>query len=190
MRRKVLVSLLCSLLLTLAGCGKRAATQSITNTSQESGQAKFDVCGLIEKAEIEAIQGSPIKETKSSARSEGDLRISQCFYTAAESKRSVNLALIQKNTDQQTKRSPRDFWKETFEREQKAAGDEREVSAPPKKIDAIGEEAYWTSNRFRRHPLCFKERLFISISVGGRTPRRARSINRKRWPRQPSSTCR
>jgi len=30
----------------------------------------------------------------------------------------------------------------TFEREQKAAGDEREASAPPKKIDDIGEGAY------------------------------------------------
>jgi hypothetical protein len=48
MRRKVLVSLLCSLLLTLAGCGKRAATQSITNTNRESGLGKFYVCGLIE----------------------------------------------------------------------------------------------------------------------------------------------
>jgi hypothetical protein len=88
MRRKVLVSLLCSLSLALAGCEKCAATQSITNTSHESGQAKFDVCGLIEKKEIEAIQRSPIKETKRSARSEGDLRISQIFYTAAESNRS------------------------------------------------------------------------------------------------------
>ena len=71
MRRKVLVSLLCCLSLALAGCEKRAATQSITTASQESGQAKFDVCGLSKKAEIEAIQGSPIKETKSSARTFG-----------------------------------------------------------------------------------------------------------------------
>ena len=46
MRRKVVVSLLCCLSLALAGCEKRAATQLITNTSQESGQTKFDVCGL------------------------------------------------------------------------------------------------------------------------------------------------
>ena len=55
MRGKVFVFLLFSLLLTLAGCEKRAATQPITNTSQESGQTKFDVCGLIEKVEIEAV---------------------------------------------------------------------------------------------------------------------------------------
>jgi hypothetical protein len=52
---------------------------------------------LIEKAEIEAIQGSPIKETKSSARPEGDLRVSQCFYTEADFSRSVTLALFQRS---------------------------------------------------------------------------------------------
>src|SRR5260370_21899231 len=164
MRRKVLVSLLCSLSLASGGCEKRAASQSIPKTSQESGQAKFDVCGLIEKEEIEAVQGSPIKETKSSARSEGDLRVSQCFYTAAEFSRSVNLAVIQRDPDQQAKRSPRDFWRETFGRyiggeeeresdkekresllDQAGAKGDKEQSAPPKKINRIGQEVYWTS---------------------------------------------
>jgi hypothetical protein len=144
MRRKVLVSLLCSLSLASGGCEKRAATQLITNTSQESGQTKFDVCRLIKKAEIEAVQGSPIKETRSSARSEGDVRISQCFYTAAEFSRSVNLAVIQRDPDRQAKRSPRDFWKETFDRKEGRATEEKEASATPKRINGIGEEAYWS----------------------------------------------
>ena len=71
MRKKVFVFLLFSLLLASGGCEKRPTAQSITTASQESGQAKFDVCGLSKKAEIEAIQGSPIKETKSSARTFG-----------------------------------------------------------------------------------------------------------------------
>src|SRR5437588_7192957 len=127
MRGKVFVFLLFSLLLTLAGCEKRAATQPITNTSPESGQTKFDVCGLIEKEEIEAVQRSPIKETKSSARSEGDLHVSQCFYTAAEFSRSVSLEVIQKDPDQPAKRSPRDFWKETFDRKEGRATEEKEA---------------------------------------------------------------
>jgi hypothetical protein len=167
MRRKVFFFLLCSLLLTLAGCGKRGATQSITNTSQESGQAKFDVCRLIEKEEIEAIQGSPIKETNTSARSEGGLRISQCFYTAAEFSRSVNVAVIQRDPDQQAKRSPRDFWKETFDRKEGRTTEEKEASAPPKKIDGIGEEAYWSPNRFGGVFYVLKGDAFVSISVGG-----------------------
>jgi len=186
MRRKVFVSLLCSLLLMLAGCEKRAATQSITNASQESGQVKFDVCGLIEKGEIEAIQGSPIKETKSSARSQGDFRISQCFYAAAEFSRSVSLAVIQRDPDHPAKRGPKDFWKETFDRysgeqeehegdkeereslrHQAGAGGEKEKSAPPKKIDGIGDEAYWSGSRFGGVLYVLKGDAFISVSLGG-----------------------
>jgi hypothetical protein len=161
------VSLLCSLLLTPAGCEKRATTQSISAASQESGQAKFDACGLIEKEEIEAIQGSPIMETKSSARPEGDLRVSQCFYTAAEFSRSVNLAVFERDPEQRTKRSPIDVWKETFDRKEGRATEEKEASAPPKKIDGIGEEAYWTSNRFGGVLYVLQKDAFISISVGG-----------------------
>jgi hypothetical protein len=179
MRRKVFVSLLSSLLLTPAGCERRATTQSISTASQESGQAKFDVCGLIEKEEIEAIQGSPIKETKSSALSQGDLRVSQCFYTAAEFSKSVNLALIQKDPDRQAPRSPKDFWKERFGRysgegkesdkvnKETERREEREESVPPKRIDGIGDEAFWASNRFGGTLYVLKEDVFISISLGG-----------------------
>jgi hypothetical protein len=77
---RVHVFVLCSLLLTSTGCEKHAATQSMSTASQESGQTKLDVCGLIEKAEIEAIQGSPIKETKSSARPEGSSRLAMFLH--------------------------------------------------------------------------------------------------------------
>jgi hypothetical protein len=82
--KSVLLSLLCALLLVPLGCKKRETTRPLTGSS-EPGEAKFDVCGLITKEQIEAIQGSPIKETKNSARSDGGFRVSQCFYTAESS---------------------------------------------------------------------------------------------------------
>ena len=121
------------------------------------------------------IQGSPIKETKSSASSGTGFRVSQCFYTAAEFSKSVSLAVTQKDPDHQAKRSPKDFWEETFGRFDKdekerdrarSEGEERE-SIPPKKIESIGEEAFWTSNRFGGILYVLKGDAFISISVGG-----------------------
>jgi hypothetical protein len=165
MGRTPLISFLCCL--ALAGCEKRASIQPVNAAAKKSVPIVSDACRLIEKKEVEAIQGSPIQETKSSARSDGDLRISQCFYTATESNRSVNLALIQRDTNQQTKRSPRDFWKETFDGDQAAPRGEKEASAPPKKIEGIGDEAYWTSNRFGGILYVLKNDVFISISVGG-----------------------
>ena len=185
MHTKKFVSLLCSLPLALAGCERRATPQSTTGAGQEPGQARFDACGLIAKEEIEAIQGSPIKETKSSARSDADFRISQCFYTAAEISKSVSLAVTQSDPHSSAKRSPRDFWKETFGRfaghEKEREGDqekkeslrdqarkeEREESTPPKKIDGIGDEAYWIATRVAGALYVLKNDMFIRISVGG-----------------------
>ena len=179
MRTEVFVSLLCFLPLSLAGCKKRETPPPVPRTSQESNQAQIDVCGLLTKAEIEAIQGSPIKETKSSALSDAAFRVSQCFYTATEFSKSVSLAVMQRDRGRPTTTSPRDFWKERFgrysgqekERDQDQAETERkrekEESVPPKKIESIGEEAFWTSNRFGGVLYVLKGDAFISISVGG-----------------------
>ena len=176
---KMFLSLLCSLSLVLAGCEKRAKTQPVSGTSQESAQAKFDVCELLKKEEIEAIQGSPIKETKSNRRPEGAFRVSQCFYTAAEFSKSVSLAMIQRDPDQPAERGPKDFWKERFghysgeekesdkDKRETQPKEEKEESIPPKKIEGVGEEAFWTGNRFGGVLYVLKGDAFISVSVGG-----------------------
>ena len=123
MRGKLWVALICCLLLVLAGCRKRERPQPVPRSSQESNRAQIDVCGLITDHEIEAIQGSPIKETKSSALSDTAFRVSQCFYTATEFSRSVSLAVMQQDPGRPTTTSPKDFWKERFGR---YSGDEKE----------------------------------------------------------------
>jgi hypothetical protein len=178
MRGKLWVALVCCLLLVLAGCRKRETAQPVPISSQESNRAQIDVCGLLTKEEIEAIQGSPIKETKSSARSDGTFRVSQCFYTATEFSRSVSLAVMQRGPGRPTTTSPKDFWKERFGRysdekerdkvkEEMEGNEEKEESLPPKKIDGIGDEAFWASNRFGGILYVLKGDTFISVSLGG-----------------------
>jgi len=186
MRRNVLVPFLCSLLIASPACKKRETPKPVPKASEKSNRVQIDVCRLITNQEIEAIQGSPIKETKSSARSDADFRISQCFYTAAEFSKSVSLAVTQGDPHSSAKRSPKDFWKKTFGRfegeakeseddkekkeslrDQARGRDEEETAVPPKKIDGIGEEAYWTGNRFGGALYVLKKDVFIRISVGG-----------------------
>ena len=184
------VSFVCCLLMLLAGCKKPPGIEPPSNPqspqSPESGSDKlFDACGLLEAKEIEAIQGSPIKETKNSAHSDGGLRVSQCFYTAAEFSKSVSLAVTESDPTSPGKRSPRDFWKQIFGRyaggEKEAEADreknespgdqarkeEREESIPPKKIEGIGDEAFWSGGHLGGALYVLKNDAFIRISVGG-----------------------
>ena len=190
MHEKIFVSLFC--LVALAGWGKAASADARAKKSPAStptpsaspavAAPKFDACALITKEEIEAIEGSPITDVKSSENSDGEFRVSQCFYTAKEYARSVSLAVTQSNPNKPGNRTPKDFWKETFgrfsggeaesEKEKKASPEperekgEKEKSAPPKKIAGLGEEAYWIGNRMGGTLYVLKKGAFIRVAVG------------------------
>jgi hypothetical protein len=184
---KLFVCLL-AMLLVFAGCKKRETIPPPPKSAnQESAAAQFDVCGLLKNEEIEAIQGSPIKETKNSGQSDGGFRIWQCFYMATEFNRSVSVAVTQSDPGSPVKRSPKEFWKETFGpyeieereregdkekreslREQTRERGEEEASIAPKRITGIGDEAFWTPNRMGGGALyVLKKDSFIRVSVGG-----------------------
>jgi hypothetical protein len=186
MRWYVLVLLSCSLIAVSAGCKKDEATQRASSAKQESNRAEFDVCALITKQEIEAIQRSPIKETKSSVRSDAGFRVSQCFYTAEDFSKSVSLAVTQRDPTSSGERSVKDFWNETFgrftdeEKESNATKEERErlreqprregeekAFIPPKTIDGIGDDAFWSPNPVGGAIYVLKKDVFIRISIGG-----------------------
>ena len=183
MRWYVSILFACSLIVVPAGCKKDEATQPVSSAKQESNHPEFDVCALITKQEIEAIQRSPIKETKSSVRSDAGFRVFQCFYTAEDFSKSVSLAVTQRDSASSGKRSVKDFWKETlgrFTHEEKESNGDREgfrqradgegeekVFIPPKKIDGIGEDAFWSPNPMGGAIYVLKKDAFIRISIGG-----------------------
>jgi hypothetical protein len=129
----LLFACLClSIELISSGCSKRRDA-TITR----------DACSLVSKQEVELIQQTSVKDAKNSERSDGTFRISQCLYTAAEFSKSVNLALIQTDPNQTSKRSPKDFWKEKFDpyenEEPNANRAEKEQGPAPKKITGLGD---------------------------------------------------
>jgi hypothetical protein len=149
-----------SLELISSGCTKR---QDATITR--------DACSLVPKEEVESVQQTSVNDAKNSERSDGTFRISQCLYTAAESSKSVTLALIQIDPNQTSTRSPKDFWKEKFDPYENEAPNanraEKEQGSPPKKIAGLGDEAFWVSNRFGGILYILKGNAFISIGIGG-----------------------
>jgi hypothetical protein len=159
--RCFLFACLClSLGLISSGCSKRRDA-TITR----------DACSLVSKEEVASIQQTSLKDAKSSERSDGTFRISQCLYSAAEFNKSVNLALIQADPNQTSKRSPKDFWKEKFDPYENEAPNanraEKEQGPEPKKITGLGDEAFWISNRFGGILYILKGDAFISIGIGG-----------------------
>jgi len=149
-----------SLALISSGCTKRPGA-TITR----------DACSLVSKDEVESVQQASVNDAKNSERSDGTFRISQCLYSAAEFSKSVNLALIQTDPNQTSKRNPKDFWKEKFDPYENEAPntnrDEREQGPAPKKITGLGDEAFWISNRFGGILYILKGDAFISIGIGG-----------------------
>jgi hypothetical protein len=150
-----------SLVVILCACKERRAT-AVTG----------DACSLLSKDEVGSVQAVQLNETKSSGHLDGNFRISQCLYTAAEFSKSVSLALIQRDPTQQGTRSPKDFWKEKFdpyenEEPKTNRDDEKEKGPAAKKIVGLGDEAYWVANRFGGILYVLKGDAFISIGIGG-----------------------
>ena len=161
MRRLLFVCLITAVLMIFCGCNQhRAAT------------VKRDACSLVSKEEVASIQAVPVNDMKSSERSDNLFRVSQCFYTTAESSKSVDLALVQRDPGKPTARSPKDFWKQKFdpyenEEPKTKSSDEKEQGPAPKHIVGLGDDAYWVPNRFGGILYVLKGGAFISVGLGG-----------------------
>jgi hypothetical protein len=161
MHRLLFMLLATALLMFLGGC-----------TKHEGAAVTRDACSLVSKQEIESVQAAPVNETKTSEHLDGVFLVSQCSYTAAEFSKSVTLALVRSDPKQGSARSPKDFWKEKFdpywdEEPKTNNGDEKEQGSVPKKVDGLGDDAYWVGNRLGGMLYVLKGDTFISIGVGG-----------------------
>jgi hypothetical protein len=176
------------LFLFTSGCKK--ATKSAAQPALASPAKpvvvgpKIDACSLLTSEEIQEVQGSPVTDKKSSEAPGGSFRTSQCYFAAAESSKSVSLSITQASPD--LNKSPRAYWEETFgqfdkkENEEEAEkkkreagaggkrrGEEEEERRPPKKIEGVGEEAFWSGNRFGGALYVLKKEMILRLSVGG-----------------------
>jgi hypothetical protein len=163
--------ILCSLL--LAGI-MSAVQKAAPNTTK---QAKPDACALLTSADIQAVQGDPVQETKPSSQPAGGLVMSQCLFRTAAPSKSVSLAVSSAGSV-----SPRAFWQKQFhsgqpergerEKDNPAAGrknakQEEEEATQPRAIKGVGEQAYWVGSPMVGALYVLKGDTFLRISVGG-----------------------
>jgi hypothetical protein len=175
MNRDCLIAI--ALLIALAGCQKR---ESAGPSRQPTN---IDACSLITGDEVQKIVGSPVKDTKPSSSSDDNFRLSQCFYSTETFNHSISLAVTERNPQSQKARDPKALWKETFARfeaqpeehegdKEKKQSLEREdedegKGQPPKKIEGVGDAAWWTANRVGGALYVLKGNVMLRIGIGG-----------------------
>lgn len=149
--------------------------------SSSQSKAKVDACALLTSAEIEGVQKETVKETKLSGSSNGGFSVSQCFFTLPTFTNSISLQVTQRGDDAAA-RDPREFWRETFHREQKSekerereqkerekrgGSEEEEEGAPPLKVSGVGDEAFWIGSRVGGALYVLKGNSYLRVSIGG-----------------------
>jgi hypothetical protein len=179
------------LFLSCEACKKSSETKSVPASSPiqdrriqqpSSTEPKIAACTLITTDEVGAIQGATITDAKTSEGPSGGLIMSQCYYSSKEPNMAVSLAVLQPNLRSSTGIEAREYWENTLRRraeesageaqredgDQKSErGEEEEKKNPPKKVDGVGEKAFWSGNRFGGALYVLKGDVFIRISVGG-----------------------
>ncbi len=183
MKRKPAIKLLLFALLFPA-VALRAGQAAAANRPAGSAK-KVDVCALLTSAEIKAVQGEPVKETKPSVQPSSSFLMSQCFFRTASFDKSVSLVLFTPDPAKPSAPGPREYWQKQFhppeqaekEKDEPAAGqakapkkteEERERQLrKPRPIDRLGEEAYWVGNPITGALYVLRGDTFLRISVGG-----------------------
>lgn len=171
MKKNLFRLILCVLLLASI----MSAAQKAANGPAK--QSRPDPCALLTSADIQAVQGDALQDTKPSTQPAGGLVMSQCLFRTASPSKSVSLALASPGSV-----SPRAFWQKQFqsgqhepveeEKDKAAAGhkDAKEAedeSTLPRMIKGVGEQAYWVGSPMVGALYVLKGNTFLRISVGG-----------------------
>jgi hypothetical protein len=140
-----------------------------------SSDGPLDACALIEKLEIASVQGVEVQQMQPTRQKNGDLDISQCYYTAISADGSKNLSVYVQVIQRDPKSAPREalkeFWKERFGRESKEKRreekDEEEAINPPLHVSGVGDEAFWLGSSRGGALFVLKKDRVVRVTVGG-----------------------
>lgn len=160
-------------------------TAQNSNTTVRQTDKTFDPCALLTRAEVGSVQGEEIREIKAAPGNSRRLAVSQCYYQATTPAKSVSLEVTRRLTDQASALSPREFWEERFEGEEREKergregkreadksgardeAEEEEEGPPPQRVAGVGDEAFWAGNRIMGALYVLKGNTIIRISIGG-----------------------
>jgi hypothetical protein len=159
----------------------RALQKQASGNAVTSAGSKKDACILLTAAEIEAVQGELVKETKAGVQPNGGMQISECLFQTAKPAKSVSVALATPSSTNPTGLTPRKFWRKQFRAsemetsEMRATGkralkpdsEGEEEERKPRRIAGLGEDAYWMGTPIAGALYVLQGDNFVRVSVGG-----------------------
>jgi hypothetical protein len=178
MKNKFAGSLLCLLLICVLGRAQ-GPKHHASQPGDAAKQSRIRPCSLLTSADVAAVQGEPVQQTKPSDQPGTGLLMLQCLFRTTTPTKSVSLAVAAPSA-----MSPRVFWRKQFHPGQDAAKEkdsggaekksvaerkeqEEEESTRPRVIAGLGEEAYWVGGPIAGALYVLKGNTFLRISVGG-----------------------
>jgi hypothetical protein len=107
--------------------------------------------------------------------------ISECVFHTAKFVKSVSLVLATPSSSNPSALTPRKFWQKQFhavdmeednvravgKRAQKSGPENEEEARKPRRIEGLGEEAYWVGTPVAGALYVLQGDNFVRISVGG-----------------------
>jgi hypothetical protein len=156
-----------------------AAPQNAKNATGVTKGAP-DACALLTPAEIEAIQGERVEETKSTVQPSEGLFAAQCLFRTPTVNKSVSLSLTGSDRLRPVALTARELWRKQFhspdvesDKESAAGQNVKKLdfegareSRKPRPIPGLGEEAYWVAGPVASALYVLKGEMFLRISVG------------------------
>jgi hypothetical protein len=147
----------------------------LTVTTPDAGEPRAskktpDPCDLITRAEIGAVQGEKVIDTKSSRPERRDFAVGQCFYTVATFSKSVSLEVTRRDPKSPAAKGPREEWMKLFHAEAKEGDAGREAGTEPGRplpVTGVGDEAFWSSDGVVGALYVLKAEAYLRISIGG-----------------------
>lgn len=190
--RTVAIAVLVCALAALSACRKSAS--SVASASR----AKLDACTLLNAQDVKEVQNAPLKDTKVSEQGNGTMLISQCYFATDPPHQSISLSTTQSDPASHNSDAAKEYWRQITvrskeqgesegEREKRESVKEHEREhgeeegpAPLKKIDGVGDEAYWSGSRVGGALYVFQKGVIVRVSVGGPDTEQAKIEKSKR----------
>jgi hypothetical protein len=137
-------------------------------------------CDVLTKTDLAAAQGQEFSEAKLSAKTQGSLSVSQCFYRLPSFEKSVSVTLVRPSiaTDRS---SVLDYWNAHDAASVMDKNDDGDDDRPPAKNDrddddhhgnstrvsGLGDDAVWSGTPMASALHVLQRGTIVRISVGG-----------------------